>query len=155
MPLLPNAKHELFAQKIAKGMSAKDAYRDVYPKSNENTCGVEGYKHLNKPSIKERVVELQAKSAEKAELSAAWVLEKLKLMADVNSTPLYDDNGNVRFTDAAQANRSLELLGKYFKLFTDRVESTTTFNFDNVPTEDVIKTLEVLEKAKQAATDGK
>src|SRR4029453_17523661 len=121
MPILPNHKHELFAQGLAKGLSADAAYQAAgYKRDRGNAARLTA-----NDSIQKRVAEIQGKAAEKAEVDKAWVMARLKeiveramqavqvLDHDGNPTGEYTYQGNV-------ANRALELLGKELGMFAQR-----------------------------------
>jgi phage terminase small subunit len=74
MPVLPNNKHELFAQGLAKGLSADAAYQPAGYKQSRSAAS----RLSTNVNIRARVEELQNKAAEKVELSKAWVLARLK-----------------------------------------------------------------------------
>jgi hypothetical protein len=62
MPILPNHKHELFAQGLAKGLSADAAYQAAgYKRDRGNAARLTA-----NDSIQKRVAEIQGKAAEKA-----------------------------------------------------------------------------------------
>jgi phage terminase small subunit len=113
------------------------AARAGYSKAS---AGAIGFENLKKPEIQERVGELSAGISKKAGLTAEWVIGKLveiveRSMEKVEVTTAFGvpvtrevkiDGVNVKAyiwkNDASNANRALELLGKYLKLFTDKVE---------------------------------
>jgi phage terminase small subunit len=74
MPVLKNARHEQFAQALAKGKTAAEAYELAgyvpNPKNGDRLKGNEG--------IKRRVRDILSKAADKAEWSAADRLAALK-----------------------------------------------------------------------------
>lgn len=65
MPVLKNARHEAFAQALAKGKSATDAYSLAGYKSDRGAAS----RLSANVSIKARVTELQAKVAKKVEVT--------------------------------------------------------------------------------------
>ncbi|MGE0231419.1 MAG: terminase small subunit [Flavobacteriaceae bacterium] len=73
MPILKNPKHEAFAQGLAKGMSASEAY--VNAGYNESRSAAS--RLSTNVNIERRVAELVGKSAERAEASIARVIEEL------------------------------------------------------------------------------
>ncbi|GGA64859.1 hypothetical protein [Pelagibacterium lentulum] len=65
MPTLKNAKHEAFAQGLAKGLSASDAYVEAgYKRNRHNAASLSRKQH-----ILTRVAELQAKAVKKVEVT--------------------------------------------------------------------------------------
>ncbi len=90
MPVLKNARHELFAQGIAQGKIQSEAYIDAG--YSEAGAGVAGCKLLKNPKVDERVRELQSKMAQKAMVTAEslmqrglQLLDKAELSADFKS----------------------------------------------------------------------
>lgn len=65
MPTLKNTRHEAFAQELAKGKSADDAYVLAGFKPNRGNAA----RLKANEGVKKRVAELQSKAAEKAEIT--------------------------------------------------------------------------------------
>src|SRR5689334_16169432 len=106
MSTLANPRHERFAQELAGGKSADEAYQLAgYRKDRGNAARLTA-----NDSVRARVAELQTASAEKAVITKAWVLEQL---CDVLQEARAAGNH-------AAANRSLELIGKDIGMFVDR-----------------------------------
>jgi len=82
---LPNAKHERFAQAIAKGVDATKAYGQVYPKAKKGSANRAGARLLAIVRVRDRVAELQGKAEDETLLSIA---EKRRFCADVLRTPI-------------------------------------------------------------------
>ncbi|RDE07724.1 hypothetical protein [Pelagibacterium lacus] len=78
MPILPNPRHESFAQALAKGKTADDAYAQAGYRPNRKNA----WRLKTNEDIAARVAELGAKAAEKAEWSAADRLAALKRISD-------------------------------------------------------------------------
>jgi len=73
MPVLANARHERFAQAIAGGMTADDAYVDAgYKEHRGNASTLRANKNIQK-----RVAEILAAGAERAEITEERVLREL------------------------------------------------------------------------------
>lgn len=73
MPLLKNPKHEKFAQELAKGKTADEAYRIAgYSKHRSNAARM-----IANDSIRQRVAEIQGKGAERAEITVERVINEL------------------------------------------------------------------------------
>ena len=113
MPILSNPRHERFAQELANGVSATEAYERAGFARNR----VSAHRLKQKPNIRERVSELlkqrehinvqaTAKAIEKTALTREWVIERLMLFA--------------KCADNAASVRALELLGKGLGMFVDR-----------------------------------
>jgi phage terminase small subunit len=114
MPILSNPKHERFAQELANGVSATEAYERAGFARNR----VSAHRLKQKPNIGERVGELlkqrehinaqaTAKAIEITALTKEWVIERLMSFAKCADK------------DAASV-RALELLGKELGMFVDR-----------------------------------
>ncbi len=80
MPVLKNAKHEAFAQGLAKGLSADEAYQRVgYSPNRGNATRLKANE-----SVMKRVAELQSKAVKKVEItveSLALELEEARSIA--------------------------------------------------------------------------
>ncbi len=77
MPVLSNAKQEKFAQELAKGTSATEAYVIAGYKDNDgNAATLKG-----KQRIADRVAEILGKASKRAELTVASVIESLLRIA--------------------------------------------------------------------------
>ena len=78
MPVLPNQRHEAFAQALAKGKTADEAYTLAGFKPNRGNAT----RLKANDSIRKRVDELQQKVAEKAGWSAAERMKSLQAIHD-------------------------------------------------------------------------
>lgn len=82
MPVLKNARHEAFAQALAKGKSATEAYAEAgYAESRSAASRLSTNVNITK-----RVDEIKNRVAEKAEWTAADRLLALKTIYDVSAT---------------------------------------------------------------------
>lgn len=80
MPPLPNARHERFAQELAKGKSATEAYQLAgYKPDGKNAARL-----TKNDGVAARVAELQERSAARAEISKAAVLAELAKIGFAN-----------------------------------------------------------------------
>ena len=125
------AKQKLFADEYIIDLDPIRAYQKVY-KCKESTAKVNAYRLLDNASISLYIASKKAKIASKLELDAEYVLRNLKAVAErcMQAEPVMIkvngdlvESGEYKF-DSTGANKSLELLGKYLKLFTDKVEYT-------------------------------
>lgn len=73
MPVLDNAKHELFAQGLAKGLAAVRAYEEAGYQPNTSAAS----RLFANVSIAERVAELQSSAAAKTECTIADIAKQL------------------------------------------------------------------------------
>lgn len=97
MPVLKNARHEKFAQELAKGKTADEAYQLAGFKPNRGNAA-----RLNaNESIRARVEELASRGAEKAEWTAADRLSALKTIFDKTATA----DPRVAISAIAEANK--------------------------------------------------
>jgi hypothetical protein len=83
MPFLKNPRHEAFAQAIARGSDATEAYGKVYPKATRESAGSAGARLL--AIVRPRVAELQGMAEDETLLTIA---EKRKFCADALRTPV-------------------------------------------------------------------
>lgn len=123
-------KHELFAREYCVDLNATQAaIRAGY---SENTAKQQGSRLLTNADIRARIEELQGKRAEKLELDAHWVLNRLVEVTqmsmqakpvekwDYNEKKLIETGEYVY--DSQGANKALELIGKHLGMFKDKVE---------------------------------
>jgi len=155
MAILNNPKHERFAQEMAAGKSATDAYTAAgYRPDRKNAA-----KLRQRDDVSRRIAELLTtrdemaraateKAIEELAIDRGWVISKLVENARIalgevktsvsvlpkgKSEPIEAD---VTMRDAAAANRALELLGKELGMFIDRSENVNVVHqvLDDVPT---------------------
>lgn len=97
MPVLKNAKHEAFAQALAKGKTATQAYADAgYKPDRKNASRL-----TTKDDIQRRVDEILSRVAEKAEWTAA---DRLRMLADIAEKTKAEDP-RVAVSAIAEANK--------------------------------------------------
>jgi len=104
-------KHQ-FALEYLKDLNATQAaIRAGYSKK---TAHSQGPRLLEDVDIRAEIDKANQKRANKADISAQWVLDSLKAVA---TRCLSDET-----FESSGANKSLELIGKHLKLFTDKTE---------------------------------
>lgn len=159
MPILTNPKHEVFAQEVARGKSASEAYRTAAGTNNRRYASELG----QRPDIQGRVAELLAAREEVISEAAAvaiqetaltkeWIIGMLKqnveramtveAVRDAEGQP----TGEYKYNGAV-ANRALELLGKERGMFIDRSEVGLPGEFERL--DDVELRDRLLEKASE------
>lgn len=80
MPILDNPRHERFAQALAKGMTADEAYADAgYAANRGNACRLNANE-----SVTKRVTEILTAGAKRAEVTIERVLEELAKVGFAN-----------------------------------------------------------------------
>jgi len=118
-------KQELFIQYYMISLNATSSA--IQAGYKEKTACVIGYENLRKPHIAAEIESRLTKKAQDNGITADYVLTSLKNIAErcQQKEPIYSKDGQptgeFKF-DSSGANKSLELLGKYLKLFTDKVE---------------------------------
>lgn len=135
MPLLNNPRHERFAQGLAAGKAAEEAYSEAGFKPSASNAST-----LRKnQNVLERVSELlaereaihaqaTAQAIKATGLTKEWVIETLieNVQRSLQAKPAKtDDEGNAIGEYQYQGNvtnRALELLGKELGMFVDRSE---------------------------------
>jgi hypothetical protein len=83
VPILKNQRHEVFAQGIAKGLSASDAFRAV-TLGNPKNVDIKACQMRRQRGVEERIRELRAQNARKSEMTRE---ELLAFYAAVIRTP--------------------------------------------------------------------
>lgn len=128
MPILKNERHELFAQQLAQGKSATEAYEIAgFKPSRKNASRLRA-----KEDIAGRVGEIQSVAAQSAEITLAGVLRELDQAIEIARTKgqanamvsaaslrsrlggLLVDKQEVRLTDAGSDDQSIEGLADEF-----------------------------------------
>lgn len=74
MPILSNPRHEAFAQGLAKGLTADEAYKKAGFKPNRGNAST----LKTNQNILDRVSELQAKTVKKAEITVESLAQELE-----------------------------------------------------------------------------
>lgn len=135
-----NKKQELFCLEYLKDFNATRAYKEVYW-VKQKTAEVQWCKMLSNPKVSEYLKGKAEEKLKKADVTAERVIQSLVEVANrcMQKVPVMmkwgvqaieiikDENGNEQLAqvwkfDSAWANSALEKLGKYLKLFTDKVE---------------------------------
>jgi phage terminase small subunit len=148
-------KQKLFVKEYMKDLNAtQSAIRAGY---SEDTARQIGSENLSKPYIQEAIEKEMKERTAKVEIDAEYVLKGLKKVAErcmqEEEVMKYDyekkslvGTGEYKF-DSSGANKAFELLGKYLKLFTDKVESNVTF--DKSPVNELIESIENIKNANK------
>lgn len=160
MPVLKNPRHERFAQELAAGKSAAEAYELAGYKPNRGNAA----SLKQDQSISTRVAELlqeraemhaqaTAEAVQRISLTKEWVLERLIENAEraLQARQVKDSEGNPTGEykyDGAVANRALELLGKELGMFIDRKQVQTVDEFDAI-TDPIELRRRLVEQAKE------
>lgn len=117
MSTLTNPKHELFAQELAKGKTATEAYETAgFKPSRPNASRLQ-----HQENIRQRVVEIQSERAEVEREATDRAAEALSIDKQWVMARLID-NATKAAEEAnyAPSNKALELLGKELGMFIDR-----------------------------------
>lgn len=91
MPILPNPKHEAFAQALAKGASAADAYTQAGYKPSRSAAS----RLSTNVNIEARVAELVGKGADRAEVTIARVLDEMRKLGFSDIRGAFTPNGSL------------------------------------------------------------
>lgn len=157
MPILPNAKHELFVQEMAKGISAAEAYRNAGYAAKGASSAVNANKLLKQPNVRERLNELLSQrektyakatemAAEALAIDREWIMRRLKENAEraLQAIQAKDEDGapagEYKY-EGSVANRALELLGKELGMFIERRESGGPGDFERLSDAELRATL--------------
>lgn len=142
MPVLINARHEMFAHEIAKGASSRDAYKAAgFTTESPGAIDACASRLLKSAKVRARIEEIQAsisaRVVEKTAVTKAWIIAKLveNVERAMASEPVRDAKGEPTGEykyNGAVANRALELLGKEEGMFVDRKEIGAPGDFSNL-----------------------
>jgi len=140
------AKQKRFCEEYLIDLNATQAA--VRAGYTEKSARVTACKMLTNTNIEQKISELMKERAELTSVNAQWVLNSLKSVADrcMTAEPVMvrgehgmEESGEYKF-DSSGANRSLELIGKHLKLFTDKIDHTSSdgsMSPDNLSDEDL------------------
>lgn len=112
MPVLENARHELFAQSLAKGSRQVAALADSGLSYSEANTPSAAARLARRPDVKQRVAELLTDASMITKLDKAYIMSELQKTYDRATAS----------EDYSACNKSLELLGKELGMFVDRHE---------------------------------
>ncbi|WP_323012905.1 hypothetical protein [Devosia sp.] len=141
MAALKNARHERFAQGLASGKTAEEAYVEAGFRPNRGNAA----RLKANESIRARAKELTERAAEGVVLTRQWVLEQLA------------DNAAKakKVGDFGPSNKAIELIGKHLGMFAgsggDDDETPPSLNID-ITVRDAVGDVRIT-KPEQTATD--
>ncbi|WP_375249530.1 hypothetical protein [Sphingomonas sp.] len=125
MGVLPNDRHEIFAQGRSRGMTIDAAYQAAGFRANASNAS-----RLNRnEQIQSRIAELQAQAAEVAKIDAAWVLAKAAVLHE-------------KAMDAgafSAAKGALDLIGKHVEVqaFREQVQHSGMVEYRNLSDDEI------------------
>jgi phage terminase small subunit len=145
---LPNPRYERFAQGLAEGKPAYQAYIDAgFAKAGAAQSASRLLKS-QRAGIRERVAEILQEreqidaegtklAIERTAIDKEWVIERLRENVEraMQARPVIDRAGNPTGSyvyNGAAANRALELLGKELGMFIERRENKIVDEFDSM-----------------------
>lgn len=126
---LTNQRHELFAQGLAAGKTADEAYAAAGYKPNRGNASV----LKSNQSISDRVAEILGASAKRVEIDQAWVLKQLvdNVERGLQKVPVMEPDGDGGWVESGTwkyegtvVNKALELIGKHLGMFAEKHEVT-------------------------------
>jgi len=151
MPILCNARHERFAQLVAAGRSAGNAYVEAGYDCARHKARGHGHRLRTREDVQARIGELLGtqqkivqeateQAIEKTAIGKVWVLEHLREVVEraMQQRPVLDHEGRptgeYRY-DGNVANRALELIGRELGMFIKREEHGRPGEFANMTDE--------------------
>lgn len=113
MPILQNTRHEKFAQLVASGKSADEAYQEAgYKRARQNA-----HRMMTNDDITSRIAELQNKAAEKHEITRDKITEML----------LKDWKAAHECKQIGAARAASESLGRLHGFYIEKRDDNVTF----------------------------
>ncbi len=137
MPMLKNSRHELFAQALAAGKPADEAYQEAGFSANRGNAS----RLRTNENVVARIAELQGRVAEGLVITKQWILERL----------VENMNRAMQTDQGAVANRALELLGKEHGMFIDRKEVGAPGEFERLADDELFDAIR--EQAEEFGID--
>ncbi|MGL5381825.1 terminase small subunit [Clostridium sp.] len=124
-------KQKAFADYYIESLNATDSYSKAYEKDNRNTCQVEGCKLLRNPKVKDYIDEVMASKNQSRIASQDEILQILTDIARgiteeevVSFSNLGEECRTTRKPTIKDRMRASELLGKRYRMFTDKIEAS-------------------------------
>src|SRR5207244_8987237 len=96
MPPLSNLRREDFAQRVALGQSALQAYKDAGYKGNSRTLETGSSRLMSFGEIRSRIAEIAAERASKKLVTAAKLHERWSEMFEADIADITDDEGRLK-----------------------------------------------------------
>ena len=129
-------KQVKFVNEYMIDMNATAAYQRAGYDCSEEAARRAGSRLLTNVDIRTELDKRQKVIQEKAGISAQWVLDNLKYVAErcMAPEPMYDKEGNIiewRF-DSSGANKALESIGKHLGMFKDKLEVTGSVSIESI-----------------------
>jgi phage terminase small subunit len=135
-----NPKQKRFVEEYLIDLNATAAYRRAGYTAKGNAAEVNAARLLRNAKVQKAVTEAQEKRSERTAITADYVLQGIQEVAErcmqraavmegrgEDRRQARDDDGNhVWEFDATGANKAFELLGKHLKLFTDKVDHSSS-----------------------------
>ena len=139
------AKQQRFVEEYLVDLNATQAaIRAKY--SKKTACSIAA-ENLRKPQILQAIIVKQRTRRQESELSELWVLQRLEELAErcLQHRPVLDKQGKPVYVETAEgklvpaytfdstgAKGALELIGRDFAMFTDRVKHTGEIEFTRI-----------------------
>ena len=151
MPVLTNPKQERFAQELAKGTSASEAYEIAgYKPNRHNAAALAREQHILARTAellaeREQIhAQSTAEAIQRVSLTKEWVIATLidNVQRAMQAEPVTDREGEPTGEYTYQgtvANRSLELLGKELGMFVDRKVVQKIDPLDDITDPDILR----------------
>lgn len=149
MPSLSNQRHEMFALKVAAGMMATSAYKELYPDcSTENAVRAQSSKLLAHPNVAARVTEIRQELAARMTEEVFLTLEEKRRMlaqiARVDVVTLMDDAGNLDMQSLRQLPACVvQEVNITKKERTDKEGNTTVTTYTKLKLVDRLRAMEM------------
>lgn len=153
MPVLDNAKHELFIQNIVKGMTQRQAYKLVFGAEYDNDAiDCNASKLFNNAKVKQRYEELLQQLEEESIMSAK---ERMKWLTDVikniqrDDVYIKDSEGNETLIGSKNADintklKAIDTLNKMDNTYQQNIKVSGNINnpFENLSEEELRKLIQ-------------
>ena len=136
MKMALNMRQEKFIQNIIKGMSQRQAYKDVYKsKYSDKAIDEHASTLFNSAKVQERYKELLKELEDKAIMSAKeriiWLSKVVK--GDIKHTS-YDGNGNSYENEAyiSDKMRAIDIMNKMTGEYTTNIKGNVSLSYEQV-----------------------
>lgn len=125
MAVLANARHERFAQEVAKGAASRDAYRTAgYDPKDDAVTDAAASRLLRDVKVAARIAEIQERAAVRVEVTLAGITEDLARIA--GKAESLGESSGLSVARAAKMD-----IAKLHGLVVDKTKADVTINHED------------------------
>lgn len=145
-----NLKQKAFLAEYLNCFNATEAYSKTYGKSRKNS-GKVAHILLKNPLIKAAIEKQSKKMTDEAEIDAAWIIKRLKAIADSDVRELVDESGAIK--DVSKFSEKSSIALSSIEVYEEKIKGFKIGETKKIKFWDKVKALELLGKHVKMFTD--